>query len=157
MSGEVPTVTTISIEPRTLNAGQTDVTISVRVTSTLDVSGVFASNEYAGTSLLLEQGGNPRSGVWTGTLSFPPEVPDGNCNIRVSVEIGGTEQPNAINIGNVLLARSDSTGTDDRLTTFTFRGPITVQNTTSESGECEIRISVRGPVTIDCENKPILK
>lgn len=37
------------------------------------------------------------------------------------------------------------------LTTFTFTGPVTVKNTASESGECQIRISVLGRVTMNCE------
>jgi hypothetical protein len=152
MSGEDPSVTDVSIEPTTLTAGQTDITISVRITSSIDVSAVTVGSEVGHGSMVLEQGGNPGSGMWTGIVPFPQWAPDGNYDITVTVVTDIKQQPNVISIGKVLLTRSAGTGMDDRLTTFTFRGPVTVRNMTSESGECEIRISVRGPVTIDCES-----
>jgi len=139
MSGEDPSVTDVSIEPTTLTAGQEYATISVRITSSIDVSAATVGSKFGSGTMGLEKGGDPRSGMWTGIAPFPLWAPDGTFDIGVTVVTDIKQQPNVISIGKVLLTRSAGTGKDDRLTTFTFRGPITVQNITSGSGECEIR------------------
>jgi hypothetical protein len=122
-----------------------------------------------------------QSGRWTGRLIIPRQYPSGEYhihfyafdaagnmtvsedNLTLSVEtttsvsdsVAPTRVPSSVAPtrvpSSVAPAGQVETGGDGHAITFAFHGPATLQNITSDSGECEIRISVPRRVVIGCE------
>lgn len=166
----------ISVVPRMVTAGQ-QFSVSLRVTSNSVVSQVMVYENRTSGYLHLEEGGNPRSGMWNGTIPVPMDM-EGYSDVYVAVWFEGQNLQAPVsgqNIGGIFVTAAPPSSTEDntegtvigaqethssmestttdnsRVTTLTFHGPVTVQNMTSESGKCVVRISVPGRVVINCE------
>jgi hypothetical protein len=114
-------------------------------------------------SLDLGDNNTAQSGRWTGTI-IPTDIHGGQLRINFYAFDAAGNMTDTRNLSDRNLtvaveptvsgsaAVSATRGTNGRAaTTFTFPGPAAIQNITSESGECQVRISVPGRVVIDCE------
>lgn len=157
-----PTIvaSSIAVEPQILRPRESQVALSVRATDREGVQSVVANvmpsstgSSQIGSVNLQRSGGTAVNGIWTGSFVFPPNAADGEYRITFNAAdmAGNSTSGGLVGVTLQRQGQGQHVPPTESSTTFTFPGPASIRNVTSESGECEVRVSVPQRVVIDCE------
>ena len=172
------TITSLTVEPQILRAGQSQ----IRVDSTINYTGhasifdfwvdLYGPDKASGGWVTIHLSPIIGTNMWTGTYEFPANYPDvvlsnfNACGFRTSAPNGGIVVTDAPALTVRLERRVDhpSQETKPQETPhqknggcnimLSFRGSATIEcDEESQSHKCQTRITISGPVTINCSDR----
>lgn len=151
-------ITNPVVQPTILGPEISQITLSVRLSDNVGVHSLRASisinSQQIGTAVLNLRDGTPQNGLWAGTFDIPSDAPDG----QYEVNFVATDASNNSIEGKpaiVTLHRNPQTSpSEERQITITYRGEACITSVSSEEGKCYIRVTFTGPVTFNCCKEP---
>jgi len=91
--------------------------------------------------------------MWTGTLTFPTDIQDGDYSINFrAVDAAGNHtigRPVTVTLQRHLKAQPT---TEQCQIMLLSRGVATIDCTHSQDGECQIKVSISGPIAMSCQS-----
>lgn len=128
---------------------------SLQATDDTGVQSVYASvssgSQQIGSDVPLSRSSS--TDIWTGTFTFPTATQDGDYSINFrAVDTAGNHtisDPVTVRLRRHFEPQPTTTTTTEQCQIMLLsRGAATIDCTRSQDGECQIKISISGPVTI---------